>query len=521
MSCSKYDDVASAMQVIGGIVKKPSLLDDVGRYEFKADDFTSDLHKVVFQAIGTIYANGGSSITAGAINDILAAYPESYAKYKAANGNEWFVRLEAMADVSNFDLYYRRLKKMTLLRQYDMLGIDMGWLYDPDELDQKKRQRQMDDLDKMTLREIAERVNDRISRVTEDYVDNTDRVSVDACDGIDDLIQRLRDEPDFGVPLYGKYINTITRGARLKKFYIRSAASGVGKSRTMVADVCMIGCDQIYDTSRGQWVSTGVAMPTLFISTELELQEVQTMCLAFLSGVNEEHILSNRWDADEQARVSHAIDVLKRGKITVDVICDFGLKDIENSIRRAHRERGVQYLFFDYLMSTMKILGEITSQTGGVKLREDNVLFMISVRLKDLANELGIFVMTSTQLSAEWKTDPIPDQNLLRGSKSVADKADVGLILLDVTEKDLDQIAPLCSKTGVVPNVKMSVYKNRRGSYNRIFVWMVADKGTCRYDPVFVTDFMYRPIPVEDTVVMVEEPKKPEPKDYGYTDMEF
>ena len=44
----------------------------------------------------------------------------------------------------------------------------------------------------------------------------------------------------------------------------------------------------------------------------------------------------------------------------------------------------------------MKILEEITKRSGGVKLREDNVLFMLSTRLKDLCNKYGIFIMSAT-----------------------------------------------------------------------------------------------------------------------------
>jgi hypothetical protein len=81
------------------------------------------------------------------------------------------------------------------------------------------------------------------------------------------LIYKLKEHPEVGVPLYGTYINTITRGARLKKFYLRSAPTGVGKSRTMIADACYIGCNRIYDESFG-WIKNGSAQPTLYITTE-------------------------------------------------------------------------------------------------------------------------------------------------------------------------------------------------------------------------------------------------------------
>lgn len=495
---SKYDDTAASMQVIGCIIKNPKLLDDTGTYFFRTEDFTSDLHKVVFTAIGLVYANGGTNITAKAVDDILSLYPDSYSIYKASRGNEWFTRAEQECDPDNFDLYYNRLKKMTLLREYDKIGVDMSWFYDPDELDTKKRQQQMKRFDSTSIADISGLVEDRLTSIKSNYVDNVNGDTVQVGDGILSMLEKLKQEPEFGAPLYGPYINTVTRGARITKFYLRSAPTGVGKTRMMIADACNIGCSEIYDKSQGKWVSNGPALPTLFISTELELQEVQTMCIAFLSGVNEEHILLSHYDFGEEERVEYACKVLENSKVFVDIICDFSLKDIENSIKKNHREHKVMYVFFDYLMTTMKIIEEITSRSGGVSLREDSILFMISVKLKDLANELGIFVLTSTQVNATWKTDPIPDQNLLRGAKSIADKVDFGAIALDVTEDDLEKISPLLQQNPIVPNVKMSVYKNRRGSYNRVFLWMYADKGTCRYETLYATDFRYQPVKIDE-----------------------
>ena len=55
----------------------------------------------------------------------------------------------------------------------------------------------------------------------------------------------------------------------------------------------------------------------------------------------------------------------------------------------------------DYIHTSLKILEEITKRSGGVKLREDNVLFMLAIRIKDLCNELGIFIESSTQLNGK------------------------------------------------------------------------------------------------------------------------
>lgn len=78
----------------------------------------------------------------------------------------------------------------------------------------------------------------------------------------------------------------------------------------------------------------------------------------------------------------------------------------------------------------------------------------------------------------------------------------------------------------VVPNVKMSVYKNRRGAYNRIFLWMYANKGTCRYETMFATDFNYHPIDLKETELIVTRDDEEEEEDKpvainGGDDLEF
>ena len=67
-------------------------------------------------------------------------------------------------------------------------------------------------------------------------------------------------------------------------------------------------------------------------------------------------------------------------------------------------------------------MAEIANKSGGVKLREDNVLFMMAVKIKDICTQYDVFIMSSTQLNSDWQTSETPDQNLLRGAKSIADK---------------------------------------------------------------------------------------------------
>ena len=141
----------------------------------------------------------------------------------------------------------------------------------------------------------------------------------------------------------------------------------------------------------------------------------------------------------------------------------------------------------------MKILSEVTSKTGIKGLREDNVLFMISIRLKDLCNEYGVFIMTATQLNADYLTAQQYDQNLLRGAKSIADKIDLGMIMLKVSKEDLEALREIITRFKFEePVIKISVYKNRRGQYKDILLWCKANQATCKVIPMFATDYNYQ-----------------------------
>lgn len=276
-------------------------------------------------------------------------------------------------------------------------------------------------------------------------------------------------------------------------------------TRTMIADVCQIGCNMIYDESFG-WIKNGTAQPVLYITTEQELEEVQTMMLAFLSAVNEEHILNHRYEEGEEERVAKAVEVLKNGKVFVVELPDFSLSDLENIIKLNIRENNIKYVVFDYIMSSLKILGEVAGRAGGVRIREDNILFMMSRRLKDLANQYGIFVLSGTQLSGDWRDADTPDQNLLRGAKSIADSIDLGVHILPASEKDLENLAPILSaNTFEKPNVKLSVYKNRRGRYKGVYLWCKADLGICRVKPMFCTSWNYEIQSIEDIKIFTKD----------------
>ena len=114
--------------------------------------------------------------------------------------------------------------------------------------------------------------------------------------------------------------------------------------------------------------------------------------------------------------------------------------------------------------------------------------------------------MSATQLNGDWKDAKIPDQNLLRGAKAIADKIDYGSILLNTTDEDLVALEQImASNMFEKPTIKMSIYKNRRGRYKGVILWCKANLGCCRIQPMFCTTYDYEMVSIDDIRIRLSE----------------
>ena len=808
---SKYYDVQSCMQVIGDVFINPNLLDLEEKYKFHEEDFPQEFHKILFGSIYNLHKLGAKEISVEDIEQYLEQRPKKYSVYKLNKGSEYLESLKEMCQLAAFDYYYNRMKKMTLLRMYNKnIGIDLSWLYDPDNvLDVKKKEAQETWFDNTSITDIANVINDKIDDIKSKYVDNAEEGLIQAGNGAMALLERLKEKPEIGYPLFGKLVNGIHRGARLKKLYLRSAATGVGKcipnytiiptptgkkkvseiqkgdylfdrigkptkvlgvypqkdkkeiyeiylsdgrkaecceehlwtilygkkktkktlelkkiykeclqngyqyinrqyrfylplnsaveypkrnficppyalgaflgdghliedsnnhillfssadeeivnniekelqvfkikragnnynwifrkekdnknsglwtkelfkdypelintnshtkfipedyltssfsqridllnglldtdgsvdksgrrityvsvseqlikdvkilcrslgilvsdykinnafgiqirptkeirgllfrlsrkrerilnnttnyrannnvgivrivptgkfvemtcfyvdneehlflmndyivthnTRSMIADACSIACNQIYNIEKGEWEPNGTREPTQFITTEQTKEEIQPMMIAFISGVDEEHIMKSDYAEGEWERVVKAAEIIEKSPLYIKILPDFSLQDIENTIKFGIRQEGVRYIFMDYIHSSMKILSEISSKAGVKGLREDNILFMISVRLKDLCNQYGVFIMSATQLNADYISAQQYDQNLLRGAKAIADWTKLINVILNFFIID----------SGIIPKSNLKEF-----NYEKNYFYTIANK---------------------------------------------
>lgn len=529
---SKYYDNLAAQVVLGNLVLHPTeVLSADSMYPLSSRDFVPTFHKAMFGGLYNFAMTGRDATDVTAFEEFLKDYPDLWGSYSSSDGPRFLEECVYSAKNGGFKYYYDKLKKLTLLREYNAIGVDVSWLYDDDNLiDKDKKTEQTLHFENSSISDLAKEIEDRVLLVGTKVATGADDSSVSLGDSIFETLHRLEETPEIGMPfsfsdreggVFSGIMNRVTFGARKGKFFLRSAPSGVGKTRAMLSDACMLACKHIY--INGQWTPIiandgprAVREGVLFISTELDVEELQTMALAFLTGINEEKIISRQYTEEEQDRIMFAAKELHEAPLRIVQLPNFTVNDIENEIRRAHILHKCNYIFYDYLGTSLGILEEIGQRTRGVSMREDSILFLLATRLKELAIQYNIFIESATQLNAGWKTDTIPDQNLLRGAKSISDRIDLGGILLNATSDDIADLttAGWISKWGgLIPNQKLSIYKNRRGKYVNCYIWICADKGTCRFVPIGATTWNLEPyevppLPLEALARTAREEKK-------------
>ena len=487
-------DKNAVLQVIGSLMKKPSLLSEKDKYNLQPSDFESRFERYIFIAILNSYTNGAQSLSEIDIDNYLMEHKDQYLLFQQNNGISYLQDALDMSTPENFEYYYNRIKKFNCLKDLKKSGFDISEFYEENELNPRQfeiNQR----FETLKPKDIFDGLKRKIYKVEGEYTEGDASITTDISDGIDELLEKLKNSPDAGARFQGKYFNTVTRGARKGKYYIVSFPSGGGKTRLLLGEACYLAFPMRFSWETMEWKITGNAEKTLFIATEQAKEEIQTMVVAYLTGINEDVILYGHFTKEQQTIIDQAKEVIKKYKNNL-MIVQIPMPSVEivkSVIRQNCIVNDTKNVFFDYIFSNPALLNEFRD----LRIREDVALLMLSTALKDLAVEQDVFMMSATQLNSSQDTNEkgIKNQNSIRGSKSIVDKADIAMIGGLVPDDQRDQIAPYVAKYGM-PTQVYDVYKVRRGKWTNLKIWSNVDLGTCRRSDVFVTDSNIKEIEV-------------------------
>lgn len=516
--------------IIGHLMHDPSLLNNLD-YNLEHTDFKDVLPRYVFIAIknmsNTAPYNKEKEYDPAEVDNYIHFSLPDCTPYTSNNGLEFLKQCFGRSLTSNFKDDYNRLKKFSLLRSLQKHNYDISYYYKEIPDTNKEEIELLQHFEDASIEDILNKVEGELNVLREHYICGGNH-SGNVAEGISEMIAEFAKCPEIGVNIEGDIFSTCCRGARLGKFYLRSGSSGSGKTRLSVFDSCRICFPVRWNALKEEWVEEfekdefGIHYrkepeKVLFITTEQDKQEIQTIILAYLSGVNEDKIITGRWSKEEKDRINYASYLMEKYKdyYFLDEISDPNLTNVSNLIKKYVTLYNVKYVYFDYIFSSPSLI----TQFQAAKIREDVALGMMANQLKQLAKDYGFFVQSSTQLNGEGMGKPgFKDETCLRGAKALADKADMGCIAQRINEEEwssglqekylkmineggfgegtiVKKILDIGKEKGryeeyrnkVMPTHVLDIYKMRRGQYKNVRIWYYIDLGTGeRYD-LFMT----------------------------------
>lgn len=279
-------DRHTIIQIFGSLMQQPDLLNDIDSYRLELSDFPTSLDKFIFSAINNLY-NGGEGA-----NNIRAIDIINYLKQNAMannlmekeNGEVFLQDCESTAEASNFRYYYNKLKKLNFLKDIQSTGHNVDKFYCDDVLNPKYTEIN-DRFEKITVDDILNDLKLEVNHFENKFILNNAMEETKAIDGIDNLIKELKLKPEVGCKLQGDILNTVCRGGRKGKLYLRSAGSGVGKALLNNTKIPTTeGWKKVGDIKVGDFLFDRFGKPTKVLRVYPQEKPQQVYKIIFKSG---------------------------------------------------------------------------------------------------------------------------------------------------------------------------------------------------------------------------------------------
>lgn len=509
-----YYNRQASCKILSGLFNNVNLFSDE-RYHINENDFCDKLHRTLYVCLYNLANQGLEKIE---IADIEAYLDKNnITAYKLLFDNEenveWLQLLKEDISENNFDYYYNLVKKMSLLRGYISAGVDVSSLLDKAEIDVIVIKNQEERLDNMSIQDIIDYFDTKISEVKSSFNFRDSEHSSQAGKGDLEMFKALKNTPPYGIGTEMEFLNTITRGFLPSKYWLCSMATGSGKSRNSIKRCVLASCTKYYDVGLKKWVDNPSKgnHPSLYIGTELSMEEIKQISWSCVSGVSQDRIIEGRITPEEEERVLEAISILENSPIYIENNDDYNGLWIRNTIEKYKREKNIELVTLDYIELTPALVAEYCQKTRGISPREDSVLLDFSTQLKNIANDLQICIIAYTQTN-DLANDPhsmARDNRCIKGCKSMPNKCDVGYSVFKPSEKEMKLIEPYIQKlkgyrSRLTPNACYTIYKNRGGKYNAIKLWCYVNLGNMEAVGLFCTDYGYNLVDIEETKIVLE-----------------
>lgn len=476
------------------LMKEPALLNE-SKVVLKREDFIakgeSKFYHIIFAAISNLHEEDGlMTITPANIDEFLSHYESLYEIFNQNNGIDWLYDIEPLANTDSYLRYATRIRKFSLLRKAQERGFSLEGIYEESD-DTDENTRLQNRFEQLSIDDIIEHYEREVNELSSEFKIGHDTEAGYAGENGIELFESFRESPQYGVSTCGLLQNSIFRGHLLGASMLRSASTNTFKSRTSLGEATDLAIHRWYNWDTNQWESKGHPEKVLYITTEMEQEELEPTIWAYISGVKEEKIRDYDLAEKEIEIVKESILDLKESKnFFIEYVPKFDPTTINAIVKKYAVQHDVDYVFFDYIHLNFEIMIEIANKTRGMNTREDMILSIFAAGLVELSKEYNFHLSTSTQVNGEAVNAKKLDQNVLRGAKAMADKFTKACVMARTTPED-DKIIEQYLKTGKMlqhkPNMVWHIYKNRHSKFKgKLYIYV--DFDTMRMTDVFMVN---------------------------------
>ena len=506
---NRYYNTTSAIEVLGTILNEPFIMEK-SEYILREEDFVTPTHKVIFKCAYNLgVVQGFKDIKIGDIESYLSQRdPVSHKKiFENEENLKWLTDIKEHEN-SDFDYYYNKLKKFSLIRAYLKNGIEcVTKLFDPDETEIKLREQQENRLDNMTIDDIKKYVNDNLMDVNTIFTSYDEAMSKrKSGDNADELWENLLNSTPYGYNTESLYLNSAIYGFTESTLIIETRGSNTGKTRNAIKRLINLCSPFIWDFKTNQYIPNpnGQNNSALYIGNqEMNIyRDLEVMCWSFISGVNEEHIRKKEFNEDfnEEERVKQAIEYSKEMQLFFEDRSEFDSCWIDRTVEYYKQKYDIKMVCLDYLEITPSINAEYL-KAGGTRGKDDIALLVFSNKLKLLANKFKITFIFYTQSVRTSEVEKLDfwNNNTIKSCASLHVKTDIALTSFPPTAKQLDKFSEIIQvsnrrlrkegyRGNYKPNIVYTLYKNRNSSVKDIKIFAYQNLGTGEFIDLFVVD---------------------------------
>jgi replicative DNA helicase len=359
------------------------------------DDFYSDNHRVVFEAMLDLYGRH-EPIDLLSLSNLL----EERKLLDRVGGRSELVHLSNVAPSSGHVVHYAQIvsKKATLRRLLqaasDITTLGFGEAEDV-ETTLDAAEQKLFNVSQKFLKAAFTPLRDMLA----DAFDRIDQLHKDA--------GKLR-----GIPTNFADLDRVLGGLQKGNLVILAARPSCGKT-SLALDIARHAAKR--------------KTPVGIFSLEMGKEELTDRLISAEANVNLWNLRNGRLSSDgtndEFARIGHALGTLSEAPLYIDDTASVNIMEVRTKARRLQMEHGLGMIIIDYLQL-------MESRTSDSDNRVQEVA-MITRGLKGIARELGVPVVALSQLSrqVEMTKPAIPKLAHLRESGSIEQDADVVMFI--------------------------------------------------------------------------------------------